>query len=616
MCGILGQLNKKNDTSFHAFEDMIASLSHRGPDGFGTYKDTNIILGHKRLSIIDLSTNAAQPMLNDSQDVCITFNGEIYNYIELKAGLKGTYNWKSTSDTEVLLHAYEEYGIDVVKKIDGMFAFAIYDKNKRTLTVARDRFGKKPFYYYLDDTTFCFASELKALLKNPVIKKNLTVNKKSLSKFLFYGYIPSPATIFNEAFKLEAATVMQFDINKWEITHKNSFWNLHTAMEGKNELKDEATIIDEIDTLLRKSVEKRLISDVPVGVFLSGGLDSSLITYYMSTLSEKVNTFSIVYKNSPSADESAYSDLVVKKLGLKSYKCNFEDSVVRSDFIEIMDYLDEPLADAAIIPLYHLAKFAKKNITVALSGDGADELFGGYPKYKAQDSLENFKILSTVSPLLAGVSRKGSNYHKFFSSAQHPFAVRQFMYGSGGFTSKEHKDVLQDIPLEIADIFEDSHRFYNKVADKDAINKSLYLDSMIQIPDWYLVKGDRATMAASLEMRNPFLDTALAEYSFNLPGKLKMKNFESKYLLKKLALQYFDKSFIYRNKRGFGVPLDKWIRNELKDLFDVFIYKDYGFFNMENVDILYREHQSGKYNHQFKLLRIFSFNYWYHKYYE
>jgi asparagine synthase (glutamine-hydrolysing) len=612
MCGILGQVNRKEAVNRVLFSAMLDTLKKRGPDQSGDFFVGNVALGQRRLSIIDLSQAGKQPMFNEDGSVAIIFNGEIYNYQAVKKELEDDHRWKSKSDTEVLLHGYEEFGQKIVEKIEGMFAFAIYDQKNNLLTLARDHFGKKPLYYYLDEEIFCFASELKAIVKNPQIKQKLKIDELSLAKYLFYGYIPSPNSIFDRIKKLEPATAFQFDLKNWKVINKYNFWKLEDIKISKNYTEDE--ILNKTEELIKKSVEKRLMSDVPLGVFLSGGVDSSLITKYLSEYSPNVNSFTVCYRNSKEADESEYAKRVASKLGINYNLCYFEDRLVRENFLEILDYLDEPMADAAIIPLYFVSKFAKDKITVVLSGDGGDELFGGYDKYKAQKFIEDFGFLSFLSGLGSKFIPQKSPYYKLLRSFSLDFSARQFIFGSGSFLPEEAGKLLKR-PIKLDLVFEEAQKYKNAFTQKDAINKSLFLDCKIQLPDWYLVKGDRATMATSLEMRNPLLDRDLAEFAFSLSGSWKIRHGEQKYVLKKLASQYFDHDLIYRKKSGFGVPLDKWIRHELKDLFQEYLLQDNGFFDLGYVKLMHDEHMSGKADHRFRLLRIFNFNYWFKKYF-
>jgi len=606
MCGIAGIIGKNKIPDRNIFNNMISSLKKRGPDYQGIYYDKNLIIGHRRLSIIDLSSYGNQPMLNEIENIAIAFNGEIYNYLDLKKELKNEHIWNSRTDTEVLLHAYEEYGEEVVKKIEGMFAFAIYDKNKNNIFFARDHFGKKPLYYYYDDEFFIFASELKAILLFPEIRKKIKIDENALIKFLFYGYIPSPDCILNNIKKLEPSTCFVFDISKWQIKNKYNYWNIEAIKEIKPGA--ETQVLENIKILIKDGVKKRLMSDVPLGVFLSGGVDSTVVTSFSKLFIDKLQTFTVAYKNSPEADESKYAKRVAEKLGVKYNLYYFEDETVNENFLNILNYLDEPIADAAVIPLYYIAKFAKNKITVALSGDGGDEIFGGYAKYIAQKKIEDFKYLFYILRFLKLFFNKTNSYYKLLDSVNLPFAVRQFIFGSGSFLVPEVLCLLKRDRLNIKEIFNDAEK-YSSYFYGSNINRAIYLDCRIQLPDWYLVKADRATMAVSLEVRNPLLDRKLAEYMFSLPENFKIRNGETKYLLKKIAIDFVDRDIIYRKKSGFGVPLNKWIRKELKDIFYDYLFVKNDFFNIDYVKQIYNEHMSGKKDNRFKLLRIFNFNY-------
>ncbi|HBB66163.1 MAG TPA: asparagine synthase (glutamine-hydrolyzing) [Elusimicrobia bacterium] len=612
MCGILGQINRKGPVNRELFSRMLATMGKRGPDQEGVYFSANAAFGHKRLSILDLTESGRQPMTDEAARLAMVFNGEIYNYQEVRSSLRGSYSWKSRTDTEVLLNAYKELGPGLADKLEGMFAFAIYDDKRQLLTFARDHFGKKPLYYYLDDDTFCFASELKAIIANPEIKAKLRVDELSLSKYLFYGYIPSPNSIFDRIKKLEPATTFQFDVKKWKVIGVRKFWNLEAVQIDKN--ISEGEILEKTEALIKGSVKKRLMSDVPLGIFLSGGCDSSLIGAYLGKLAPGSDAFTVAYANSPDADETAYARRVAQQHGMRYHACNFEDSVVRDNFIGILDYLDEPMADAAIIPLYFLAKYAKEKIVVALSGDGGDEVFGGYPKYRAQHFIEKFSYLGGLAKVAAPLAGPGHKYAKLFKVFGMDFPERQFIFGSGGFIPGDAARLLNRDSIDTGKVFEEASSYAGLFTQKDVINKSLYLDCKIQLPDWYLVKGDRATMAASLEMRNPLLDKELAEFAFSLGGSWKIRGGEQKYILKKIAAGLVDRDIIYRPKKGFGVPLDKWIRNELKDLFADYLFRENQYFDCAFVRELYDEHMTGKVDRSFYLLRIFNFNYWFAKY--
>ncbi|RKZ58338.1 MAG: asparagine synthase (glutamine-hydrolyzing) [Candidatus Parabeggiatoa sp. nov. 3] len=609
MCGILGQINRSEKVDAGSFSAMLETLASRGPDQTGVHIEDNLALGHKRLSIIETSEVGKQPFYSQDKKVILIFNGEIYNYKTLRKKL--AYRCQTKTDTEVLLNAYLAYGQKATEHIEGMFSYAVFDKRTQLITLARDHFGKKPLYYYLDDNLFCFASEIKALLLNPYLRKRLEISQSSLIKYLFYGYIPSPNSIFTHINKLEPATTFQFDIQQWQIKNKFRYWQLEKIQPVIN-LSDN-DILATTEELFDQAVSKRLMADVPLGLFLSGGVDSTLVASKIAKYAPNSQAFTVRYKDYQKIDESHYAKRVANQLGLNFQAGDFENSLVFDNFVEILDYLDEPMADIAIVPLYFIAKFARDKITVVLSGDGGDELFGGYSKYQAQAFIENHAYLGYFAAIAKRVFSKSSPFYKLFDSYQLSFAARQFIFGSGSFAPNEVAMLLNK-QINLDQVFEEALDYAGKCGNLDALNKSMFLDCAIQLPDWYCVKGDRATMAASMEMRCPFLDKALAEFAFSLAGKHKIKSREGKLILKNIASKHVDRDIIYRAKRGFVVPFDHWIKNELKALFAEYLFLDNGYFENTMVQSLFQDHLAGKADNQFKLLRIFNFNYWYEKY--
>lgn len=615
MCGILGQLNKNYKIDKGQFEAMLATLERRGPDDSGIFHDGNIALGHRRLSIIDPSQNANQPMASEDGNIILVFNGEIYNHKEIKESLGKCHIWKSNSDSEAIIHGYEQWGIGkLLKKIEGMFAFAIFDKKKKKIFLARDHFGEKPVYYFLDSAFFCFASELKAILKNRQIGKKLSVDPIAPAEFLVCGYIPSPRSIYKEIKKLEPASFIEFDINKWKLSEPKQFWNLE-KIEAKPNLK-ESLILPETESLIQESVKRRLVSDTTQGVFLSGGLDSSLIAHYAREIDSGVEAFTLEYDETN--EDCRYARVVAQKLGLIHNRIKLQSAEVGETFLEIFEYLDEPLADAAIVPLYFLAKHSRGKIRTALGGDGGDEIFAGYEKYRAQLFIEKNKFPGYFAPALKYLFGDNDPKRRLFEAWNQPFWRRQMIFGSGGFLPEELNEILKN-PADQKGLFVQAGKFCGNFQCNDIchdiLNKSLCLDCKMQIPDWYMQKSDRAAMATSLEIRSPFLDKKLAEFMFSVPGKFKIKNDQKKYLLKKIAEKYLPKELVQRKKSGFQVPLDRWIRNELKDVFSQYIFAKSEHLNEKYVRRLYNDHMSGKRDHRFRLLRIFALNYWKEKYY-
>lgn len=626
MCGIYGHLSK-NSISHDTFKQCLSTLTKRGPDSEGIefYKNENttIAFGFRRLAIIDTSSKGNQPMVDTSERYSIIFNGEIFNYQQLREDLvKKGYKFQSKSDTEVVLLGYKEYGLKVVEKIKGMFAFAIYDKQKQIVSLARDHFGKKPLYYYLDDKNFIFGSELKSILNNKDIKEKLHVDNHSVIKFLMYGYVPSPHTIFEEVSKLEPSTLLQFNIKNWKVIKKLKYWKLENIQVDK--LVTFSQAVENVDQLLHTSIKQRLIADVPLGSFLSGGVDSSLVTAIASQYKPGIETFSVVY-NEKKFDESEYAKKVGDSLNIKYNFFNFKDTNALPLLEEILDYMDEPMADASLLPTTFVAKNTSKKVTVSLSGDGGDELFGGYAKYNAQLVANKLQALGLSK--FVHFTSKGLKYlpidktileglHKAAVSIKYDTAVRHFVLGSGSFSIDELQHLITDKKLlSLAQIFEDSYYYAQTFTQKDKGNLLLYLDAKIQLPDWYLVKVDRASMSQSLEVRSPLLDKDLTEYVFTLPSEYKFNSRDTKILLKKVAEKYLPTDVIYRKKMGFGLPLSRWMRHNfrtaieesLQDLKTDILDKKY-------VLQLWEEFVSEKNDHGTKLWRIFILNTFLKKY--
>jgi asparagine synthase (glutamine-hydrolysing) len=620
MCGIAGVINRSNKINQDLFDKMLDELKERGPDDRGTYFEERLALGNRRLAIIDLSQTGHQPVFNENKNVVVVFNGEIYNYQALRNRINRRHKFRGVSDTEILVHLYEEKGEKLVYDIEGMFAFAIYNKEEDKLTLVRDHFGKKPLYYYFDGETFSFASEMKSFLVNPIIKNKLTINRNSLTKLLFYGYIPSSHSIFNEIKKLEPATLIQFDIRKWRISKRINYWDLPHAINN-NYTEDE--ILIKTKNLLTQSLKKRLIADVPIGILLSGGVDSSLLTCLLAEMGSNCEAYVVRSEKDDKDSESSYAKQVANRCGIKLNVVHIKSSEILDSFIQMHKYISEPIVDPALYPLFFISKYLSKNIKVVLSGDGGDEIFGGYEKYRAQfilEKLREFPFLGMIGNMLNrslsvipfGSNQKIEVYKKFFNNFKTPSYARQFIFGSGSFEVEEVMKLLNIDKIDLHKIFEDSVYYNNRYKGSDIINKILYLDCKIQLPDWYLSVRDRATMAASIEMRNPYLDKSLTEYLFQLPGHFKIRNGITKYLSKKLLSKYLPDAIVYRNKRGFEIPFNQWICKPLKNLYTEYLndkrLKDY--FNTQYINNLFKDHLSGRQNNQFKLARIFTFSYW------
>jgi asparagine synthase (glutamine-hydrolysing) len=621
MCGIAGVIDKK-DISHASIQKMVRALKHRGSDGEGiaiyTSSHGHVALAQRRLAIIDLSSAGKQPMEDHSKKYSIVFNGEIYNYKKLRDELirKG-HTFTSQSDTEVILEGYKEFGEKIVEKLEGMFAFALYDKGSHTIIFARDHFGKKPLYYFVDDEMLIFASEIKALLMYPGIKKKLNIDWQAVEKYLMYGYIPSPHSIYREVKKLEPSTLLKIDLITLTLLKKYRFWHLENIAINNDISQSDA--INTIDTLIHQAVEKRLLaSDVPVGTFLSGGIDSSLITTIASEYSPGIETFSIVYDNSR-FDESYYAKKVGKSLNIHQTLIHFKNSLAKSLLEEILFYMDEPFADASLLPTTFLSKHTGKKVTVSLSGDGGDEIFGGYAKYNAQLIAELLrkttvtKAVALLAPLLSYFPMDESlreGMRKFATSISEDFHIRHFIWGSGSFTIDELQLLLKRFSGSNA-IFSESKNYVKKWRQHDFGNALLYLDSKIQLPDWYLAKVDRASMSQSLEVRSPLLDKNLAEFAFSLPSDYKFNSRNNKILLKKYAKKYLPDEIINRKKMGFGLPLNQWMRTIFqKQIEDSFMYLPEELFQKTYINLLWKEFLSGEKDHGTKLWRLFLLGHW------
>jgi len=627
MCGIAGYYGAGDRK---ILERMNQSLRHRGPDGEGFFVNNNIGLAHRRLSIIDLSPAASQPMTNEVGDVWLVFNGEIYNFKELRKDLIGRHNFKSESDTEVIIHLYEEIGLEVFSKIQGMFAVALYDLKNNKLILARDRMGKKPLYWSYADETLIFASELKAMLEHPNFKKELDL--KSLNKYLFYEYVPTPNTIFKKTYKLEPGHYLVFDgIN----IIKNKYWdiafNRPLSSPGSKLLIGEA--ISELDKRLNEAVKARLVSDVPLGVFLSGGIDSSSIAYYAQKNSlNKIKTFSIGFKDE-SFDESKYARQVASFLGTEHYEklLTAKDSL---DFIpKIADLLDEPMADASIIPTYLLSNFTRQNVTVALGGDGGDEIFCGYDTFVAErlagvyETMPDFFKKNIIEKIVSFLPTSFNNISfdfkakKFISGFHNKKKYRQQVWlGSFGRADREKlftSDIWRSLTRE--NEFEEIDNYLDGLRGENYYNQLIYLYLRTYLTDDILVKVDRASMYNSLEVRAPLLDVNVVDFVNSLPLNWKLKGFTTKYIFKKLMTGKLPKNIVHRKKKGFGIPLANWLSKELKPLvFDLLSearIKQQGLFDYQYINKLLDDHFSRRADNRKMIWALMVFQLWYKKWY-
>lgn len=617
MCGIAGYCGAGNRG---ILESMTNTLAHRGPDGAGFFCVDGIGLGHRRLSIIDLE-GGKQPMANEDETVWIVFNGEIYNFRELRDSLSARgHKFKTSSDTETIVHLYEEKELDFLSDLDGMFALALWDKKSSRLVLARDRLGKKPLYYAVLDHGLIFGSELKALLKYPALKRE--IDPQCLAEYLVYGYVPAPHSIFKNVFKLKPAEFLVFE-NGQKRTGK--YWDMEF---GESDLS-EAEILKELDVRINWAVKERLISDVPLGVFLSGGLDSSAIAYYAQKNSrEKIKTFSVGFPDK-SFDESAYARRAAKFLGTEHYEMVLGPDQCLDAIPRASDFLDEPFADASVIPTYLLSVFTRQKVTVALGGDGGDELFLGYPTFLAY-ALDRRLPGWIKNRVMAPITRrlpvrvKGVSWDfklkRFVSGAKYRPEVRNQIW-LGAFEPEQAASLLnrnnssgQPNPNKILE------NYLVDITDEPEENRVSYLYFKNYLQDGILSKVDRASMAASLEVRAPFLDYQLVDFVNSLSWKMKMKRWRTKYLLKELMKDKLPREIVFRPKQGFGnMMLGKWLRHDLKDyLLDIFAerkIKEQGIFNYPYLKKILDAHLAGRADHRVGLWALLMFELWYEKWY-
>jgi asparagine synthase (glutamine-hydrolysing) len=632
MCGIVGLLTSKpaDIPEYEVLRKMRDVLIHRGPDDAGNFirpideRGPFVFFGHRRLSIIDLGTGH-QPMANEDETVWVLFNGEIYNFQELRTRLESLgHQFKTRSDTEVIAHAYEEYKENCFEHFKGMFAIGIWDEKESRLILARDRLGKKPLYYGFINDTFIFASELKAIMAYPLFPRE--IDPVSLMRYLFFEFIPCPHTIFKDAKKLPAASYLVWDRTGIEV---RQYWSPFHSEKGEilSEVEAELRIME----LLKASVKRRLISDVPLGVFLSGGIDSSGITALAQReVPGKIKTFSIGFED-PSFDESKYASLVSKYIGTEHH----EQMMTPADLLNIIpnlpDVLDEPMADASILPTYLLSKFTRGHVTVALGGDGGDELFAGYPTYVAHKFANLYeRYLEVLHPAinyfgnLLPVSDNNISFDfkvkKFLSGIGHPPAIRNSLW-LGSFSFSEIQKALSH---ELHDYFNEMQitdeivSYAKGFPFRDQISLAQYLDMKLYLQESVLVKVDRASMACSLEVRAPFLDHELVEFVVGLPSHYKLRKLTSKYILKKALKNCIPDEIIQRSKKGFGVPIAKWAKEELKELFGDLLFpqriRKEGFLNPEYVASLLQDHLLNRKDNRKQLWTLLVWELWRDRY--
>ncbi|MBF0327719.1 MAG: asparagine synthase (glutamine-hydrolyzing) [Nitrospirae bacterium] len=621
MCGICGKINLDGQpVSERLIKSMNSAIVHRGPDDEGGVIKGPVGLGHRRLSIIDLSDSARQPMCNEDGTIWIVFNGEIYNFQELSRDLlsKG-HEFRTKSDTEAIIHLYEEYGAECLKYLRGMFAFAIFDEKRDELFLARDRVGKKPLYYYHTDKTFIFASEIKAILQDNSIQR--TPDLEGINHYLTYLYVPSPWSAFKGIKKLPPAHYMILKDGKIKTER---YWKL--SYLPKHQISFES-LKKEIINRLREAVKIRLISDVPLGAFLSGGVDSSAIVALMSQLMrEPVKTFSIGFK------EEAYNELRYARMVAERFKTDHTEFMVEPKAVDLLPKLvwhyNEPYADVSAIPTYYVSKLAREHVTVILNGDGGDENFAGYGRYVANEYsalMHRFLPAALVNMTLPLLNNIPHGHHprgfiwrlkRFLKEYVKPSEVRNGHWISQ-FTTEMKSELCTDDFIESVFHADSLDLLLDKYKEAEAetfLDKTLYADVAMYLPEDLLVKVDIASMANSLECRSPFLDQEFMEFAAMIPSEYKLKGRSTKHILKESLRGILPDEVMFREKMGFGVPLDYWFRNELKDMaYDTLLGRqcvERGYFHKEYIQRILDEHVSGKWNWQNHIWSLLMLELW------
>jgi asparagine synthase (glutamine-hydrolysing) len=586
MCGITGIYAFNEAGRFHLInlQRAVDVLEHRGPDTQGTFIDDRIGLGHRRLSVIDTSPRGNQPMKDPTGRYTLVYNGEIYNYLEIRKILEERHQvqFRSESDTEVLLNAYIIYGEKCLQMLNGFFAFGIYDKSENELFIARDRFGIKPIYYYQDEDKFLFASEMRSILAYGIPK---SIHTESLVMYLQLNYIPAPLSILKGVSKLLPGHSIRIRNKEKDIS---KYYELEKEVLEPSKLNG-SSIKEILLEKLEDSVKKRLVSDVPLGVFLSGGIDSSIITALASRHQENLRTFSIGYKNSKFFDEKKYALQVAKHFNTDHKVFDVTNDDLLHHLPKILDHFDEPFADSSAIPVYLLSKLTKENVTVALSGDGADEIFSGYNKHmafiKAQNRGLSNQLIKVLQPLWKSMPKSRDNFiynrirqlDRFARGLKLPQDERYWLWASFLTEQKALSYFTADFLSEYngQKINEFKHLMTSPLKYDDSINKILMADTRLVLPNDMLYKVDLMSMANGLEVRVPFLDHNLVEFAITMPEKFKINQNDQKIILRKILKDLLPGKLHQRPKHGFEVPLLNWFRKDLKNLIQRDLLEDH-----------------------------------------
>jgi len=618
MCGIAGiaAFAGASSPNEYMIRAMCDTIVHRGPDDEGIDVRDNVALGMRRLAIIDLP-GGKQPVFNEDHTVRTVFNGEIYNFRELRAQLeKSGHKFSTSSDTEVLVHGYEEWGVDLPKHLNGMFAFAIHDMANRRLFIARDHLGIKPLFYFFDGKHLIWGSEVKTILSTRLVERDLEMS--SLGEFLAWEYIPGQGTLFSNIHKLEPGYLIDIDLTN-PACEPEAYWDIPLRDESLQHSDDdwEAMVTDKI----HQCVKRQLISDVPLGAFLSGGVDSSLVVSSM----QQASTFSIGFDD-PSYNELDYARKVAGHLGVKH---TFEviEPHVSDMFDHLMTFMDDPIGDFSIFPTFLVSRLARQHVTVALSGDGGDELFGGYETYLADNAARYYSYIpgmlrrGVIAPIIESISprpeKKGivNKVKRFVEGANLPDSLSHTRWRIFAAESMQAKlftpEALQQMTRPID---EHINQLFKRAGPRSRLASSLYVDVKSYLSDNCLVKVDRMSMANSLESRVPMLDRELVELAFQVPDHLKLNQGNIKVLLKKIAAKQIPRECVYRQKEGFSIPIKHWLGTQfrpiMEELLDTKRLQQEGIFNVKTINKLKHDHLSGRANHSHVLWSLMVFQAW------
>lgn len=631
MCGICGIVHSQNRKPILSsnISSMCQTLRHRGPDDQGVLLKKNVALGIQRLSVIDPETGH-QPLSNEDKSLWVVHNGAIYNFPSLRSELKSSgHVFTTRTDTETIVHGYEEWGEDFVHKLRGMFAFALWDGQEKQMLLVRDRIGIKPLYYaLLKDKSLIFASEIKAILVHPEV--SLALEPQALDFYLALEYIPAPLSIFKNIYKIPAGCMLFYKEGHIEI---KKYWEISSA-QSLPEIsfqRNLQVLKDELYYLLKESVKLRLISEVPLGAFLSGGIDSSSIVGLMKELGVfPLKTFSLGFK------DSTYNELSYARNIADQFNAEHTEGILQPETLKhaekIICYLDEPLGDFSIIPTYHISKLARESVKVVLSGDGGDELFAGYEHYLAQ-KLAMLPFLNVFDKTLSSFVKKfpelqqkkgfWNSLQKYCQGLELDPKLRHVRWMTAFSLENRMSLYTEDMSQELGEIrqiheVEPFQSLYAQMNRMDPLNRELYLDFQTYLPDNILVKVDRMSMVNSLEVRVPLLDHKIVEFIFKLPGKLKIKRLTSKWIFKKTMERLLPKQNIYRSKEGFSAPVKLWLKKELKELMLHYLnekrIKREGIFKAQHIDKMINLHLRGTRNFSHQLWSLLVFEIWREKY--